>query len=67
MTATDSFEESKTTSREIELRGDGKPVKLVWIEQFRTGRSVVVINGKKHEFPFEFREGWDLQTREAKD
>jgi hypothetical protein len=38
---------------------------VVWIETYRTGRAIADVNGNRHEIPFEFRDGWDLQTRLA--
>ena len=62
-----TYEESKTTTREVIVPANGKKYKLVWLETYRTGKAITVINGKKHEIPFEFRDGWDLQTREVRE
>lgn len=62
-----TYEESKTTSREVEIRGGKDPVKLVWFETYRTGKSITIVDGQTYEVPFEFREGWDLQSRIARD
>ena len=62
-----TYEESKTTTREVTIPGNGRPYKVVWVETYRTGKAITVIKGKKYEVPFEFREGWDLQTKEVKE
>ena len=62
-----TFEESKTTSREVEIRGGSRPIKLVWIESFITGKCVAIVNNKEYKIPFEFRADWDLQSRKVDD
>jgi hypothetical protein len=62
-----TYEESKTSTREVTIPGNGRAYKVVWVETFRTGKAVTIINGTQHEVPFEFRDGWLLQTREVKE
>ncbi len=74
-----TYEESKTTSREVEIQGSESLYKLVWIETYRTGKAkikahhfstkaeasgmLVPASTAEYELPFEFREGWDLRAR----
>src|SRR5581483_6932366 len=63
-----TYENSHTSTREVVIPGNTKKYKIVWIETYRTGKVVTKDNlGKKTEVPFEFREGWDLQTKEVKE
>ena len=62
-----TYEESKTSSHEVTIPGNGKRYKLVWIETYRTGKATVVVEGKEQIVPFEFRDGWDLSTEEIDD
>lgn len=62
-----AVEASHTSTREVTIPGNGKKYKVVWVETYRTGRAVTVIDGKRYEIPFEYRDGWDLQTRLVKD
>lgn len=62
-----TFEESKTTSDEVEIEGGDKPVVIVWIEQRRTGKAVTFIDAARHEIAFEYPDGWTLNWRPAKE
>jgi hypothetical protein len=62
-----TYEESRTSRRKVTIPGNGKPYRIIFLESFRTGTVTTIINGKENKVPFEFREGWDLQTREVKD
>jgi hypothetical protein len=62
LAANTTYEQSQTSTREVVIPANGKPYKVVWIETYRTGNATTIIDGVKHKVPFEFREGWDLQT-----
>jgi hypothetical protein len=61
------YEASKTDSRKVAIPANGKAYKVIWIEKYRTGKAVTIINGKKHDIPFEFCESWDLETKELRE
>ena len=58
-------EESRTSSREVVVSGNGRKYKLVWVEYFQTGDVTTRTKDKEFTVPFEARVDWDLQLREV--
>jgi hypothetical protein len=53
--------------RSVTIKGSGSSagVRVVWVDYYITGRAKVMIDGKEVEFPFEFKEDFDLLTEAA--
>lgn len=61
------YSESETIEQEVSLDGNvNTKYKLVWIEKYRTGKSMIIEDGKRIELPFKFREGADLLVKAVK-
>jgi len=62
-----SFGQLTTTTREVDVKGGNRPLKLIWVERHVTGKAVTFINFRRYEIRFRFPTGWDLRCREADD
>lgn len=61
------YTDSETVEQEVSLDGNiNTKYKLVWIEKYRTGKSVIIQDGKQIDLPFKFREGADLLIKAVK-
>jgi len=47
--------------RSVTIKGT-KPVRVVWVDLYRTGKAKVELDGQEMELPFEFKEDFDLLT-----
>ena len=65
VTSSDYSVETKRT-RSVTIKGGSPPVKVVWVEYFRTGTAIVAINGREVRVPFEIDEDFDLVTEPAR-
>ena len=57
-----TYEASETSTREAHILGTARPYKIVWVETYRTGRAVTIIDGKRYEVLFQFQT-MALQTK----
>jgi hypothetical protein len=57
--------ESKRTRSVTINGGTAKPIKVVWLDYYRTGITTMLVAGEVHEIPFEYREDFGLVAIEA--
>ncbi len=59
-TISKSDAEWSEVERSVKIIGDGKPIKVVWSELYRTGTAKVEVDGKIIDIPFEYKDDFDL-------
>jgi hypothetical protein len=57
--------ESKRTRSVTIHGGTAKPIKVVWVDYYRSGTTTILVAGEEHEVPFEYCEDFGLKAEDA--